>query len=278
MLWKDKLKDKENIIRDNLKNIGVSSAHIDVAMKTLNDGIDNITIPRIAFIGFTGVGKSTTLNALFNAGQQTSDVRACTQKETPIIGDVSKYTGSKGSIIVYDMPGLGEDLKSDEEHFKTYKRVLPIVDVAIWTFHTGDRAMTPMQNALTRLNSELGNEFQKKLMFAINKADAIAPGETAWNSRTNGPSREQSQNIKELECYIKEKIQQVIPRWNGELVTYSAKKRYRLELLMSAMVNTMPSERKWVLDDIADVADPRELMDAKVKEFIEDKRRCEWKK
>ena len=105
-------------------------------------------------------------------------------------------------------------------------------------------------------------------MFAINKADAIAPWETAWNTALNSPSPEQRRNIAELESYIKEKIRQVLPMWNGSIVTYSAKTRFRLSQLMTAMVETLPKERRWVLDAVADVADPTALMNNEYRNFV----------
>lgn len=260
--------EAENRARAELLQQGASSEQIDHMIDVVQDKIKGIPLPRIAIIGFTGVGKSTTLNALFNAGRPTSDIRACTQAEAPIIGKVDKYTGSNGSVIIYDMPGLGEDIYTDQRHFETYRKVLPEVDVAIWTFHTGDRAMTPMQEALKGLIKYLGNDFQKKLMFAINKADAIAPGESSWNQKLNAPSQEQRRNIADLESYISEKIRQVMPSWRGHLVTYSAKQCYHLEKLMEAMIETMPKDRRWVMDSVADVADPTNLMDSKFLEYV----------
>lgn len=262
------ISDTENSIKKQLLQQGASKKEIEQVTKQFKNEIKNVPLPKIAIIGFTGVGKSSTLNALFNAGQPTSDVRSCTQNEAPIIGDVSKYTGSKGSVIIYDMPGLGEDVYSDQKHFETYKKVLPIVDIAVWTFHTGDRSMTPMQEALQGLIKYLGNDFQSKLMFAINKADAIAPGESAWNKDLNSPSPEQRRNIAELERYIKEKIRQILPMWNGPIVTYSAKTHFRLSQLMTAMIETLPKERRWVLDAVADIADPTVLMNNEYRNYV----------
>ena len=254
--------------RQALLQSGASEKDIQYVLRTLQNKVNEVPLPRIAIIGFTGVGKSTTLNALFNAGRPTSDIRDCTQEEAPVIGKVDKYTGSNGSVIIYDMPGLGEDMYTDQKHFATYRKVLPEVDVAIWTFHTGDRAMTPMQEALKGLIKYLGPDFQKKLMFAVNKADAIPPGESDWNQRLNAPSNAQRKNIMELESYIKEKIRQVMPEWRGALVTYSAKQRFHLEQLMEAMIETMPKERRWVMDSVANVADPTEMMDPQFLEYV----------
>lgn len=264
------LAEAEKNIRAQMKEQGASKKDIDVAIKQLRANIDNVELPKIAIIGFTGVGKSTTLNALFNAGQPTSSIRACTQEEAPIIGDVSKYTGSKGSVIIYDMPGLGEDIYADKKHFETYIRILPVVDIAVWTFHTGDRAMTPMQEALQGLTKYLGNDFQKKLMFAINKADAISPGESAWLTELNTPSLEQRRNIEEIESYVRQKVHMIMPEWDGPIVTYSARTRFRLDQLMTAMVETLSKEKRWVLEGRADVANPIDLIDKRYYGFVKD--------
>ena len=263
-----KFTETENRIKESLLQQGASKKEIAQITKQLKNDINNIPLPKIAIIGFTGVGKSTTLNALFNAGQPTSNVRPCTSYEAPIIGEVSKYTGSRGSVIIYDMPGLGEDIYSDKRHLETYKRVLPIVDIAVWTFHVGDRSMTPMQQALQILIEYLGDDFQERLMFAINKADAISPGELAWNTTLNAPSPEQRKNITELESYVREKIQQIMPRWKGSIVTYSAKTRFKISQLMTAMIESLPKDRRWVLGAMADVADPSELMNNAYRDYV----------
>lgn len=258
----------KNVV-DILNQQGVSASDAQLIQKELEKEMAQEPDPKIAFIGFTGVGKSSTLNELFNAGQPISDVRACTQDAKEIYGDYTQYTGSKGSIIVYDMPGLGEDIVSDQRHIETYKQILPKVDVIVWTFHADDRAMTPMQQAILALQQSIGNDFINKLVFAINKADAIPPGESDWNVDSNMPSLQQLQNIKEFELYVASKICQVIPNWRGSIISYSAKRRYRLEQLISAMIEASNTRRRWVLNNRADVSDPMEYMNSFVREFIE---------
>ena len=249
---------------------GVSPADLQATEAALENKLRTEPDPRIALIGFTGVGKSSTLNALFNAGRPIGDVRACTQEAHEIRADVSEYTGSMGTVIIYDMPGLGEDMDADKRHLTTYEKVLPRVDVAVWTFQAADRAMTPMQEALIRLQDGLGPSFLTKLMFAVNKADATAPGEGAWNEKANVPSAQQRANIEEFEQYILEKVRQVAPRLKREVVTYSARKRYRLDVLMTAMISSIDPVRRWVLDQRADVADYRETIDPAYLALIEE--------
>ena len=165
------MRNKLDQLMEALIKKGVSKNYATIIEGEIKQRIKNEPDPKIAFIGFSGVGKSSTLNALFNAGQEISHVKACTQIEKEIYGDYSQYFGSKGSVKVWDMPGMGEDIIADKQHLETYKRVLPIVDVAVWTIQADYRAMTPMQNTILTLQKVIGAKFINKLMFAINKAD-----------------------------------------------------------------------------------------------------------
>ena len=258
-----------NEIKVHLKASGLTENEIESVQRAVEQKIATVAPPTIAIIGFTGVGKSSTLNALFNAGQPTSDVRACTQNAKVFTGNLEPYTGSKGTINIYDMPGLGESIKADVHHYNVYTDILPKTDVIIWTFHAGDRAMEPMQKAIMKLIDKIGLGFTEHLMFAINKVDAIAPGESCWNESFNIPSMEQKQNIIEFENYIKERIREVLPQWDGPIISYSAKRRYHLEQLMKAMIQTMPSDRRWILNNLADIADYAELISPEYLPYVQ---------
>lgn len=231
--------------------------------------VDEEAPPKIAWVGLCGVGKSSTINALFNAGQEINHVVACTKEATEIYGDVSKYTNSKGKdIIVYDMPGLGEDIEEDIKHMETYGRILPQVDVVVWTISAGDRKMGPEQEALSKLRKTFGKSFTDRLIVVINKADIVAPGETAWNKALNMPSLEQKRNLDEFEMYVQGKIKKVLPDWQSKIVTYSAKYLFRLDILMNTIIEAVPIQRRWVYGQCADVADFTQLIDPQYKEYI----------
>lgn len=61
---------------------------------------------------------------------------------------------------------------------------------------------------------------------------------------------------------------QVLPQWKGQIVTYSARRRYRLDLLMTAMVEAAATSRRWSLEQRADVADMTDGMDPRLIAFL----------
>jgi uncharacterized protein len=210
---------------------------------------------RIALIGLTGVGKSSTINALFHSGAPVSHTRACTQEEKEYETEVLEYSASKGrKIHVFDMPGLGEGIKQDRVHIETYSRVLPDVDLALWIFSAINRAITPIQLFLVDHGHLTPN-----LVFGMNKVDLVPPGPEFWNKTFNLPSLEQEQNIKGREEDFRQKLREC--EWDGEVVSYSVEKRYQLPELLHQMLLAASEKRRWVLEQAAEVADFEDLVD-----------------
>jgi len=213
---------------------------------------------RIALIGLTGVGKSSTINVLFNSGARVSHTRACTKEAEEYETDVKEYPTSKGrKIHVFDMPGLGEDIDEDRAHIETYARVLPNVDVALWIMSAINRAIRPVQEFLRDHGHLTPN-----LVVGVNKVDLVPPGAEAWNKTFNLPSLEQEQNIKGREDDIREKLRRW--DWNGEVIAYSAEKRYQLPELLRQMLGAASEKRRWVLEQSTEVAPFEDLVDSTV--------------
>src|SRR4051812_42440785 len=91
-------------------NPDISAQKLQSLTKELDAYIASEPPPRIAVVGECGVGKSTTINALFNAGLEVSHTRACTMKDIEMTIDLSENPQERRQLIVYDMPGLGESI------------------------------------------------------------------------------------------------------------------------------------------------------------------------
>ncbi|MGW3248317.1 GTPase family protein [Streptomyces sp. NPDC001070] len=232
--------DREKIAR------GISEAH------------DNEPPPTLVLIGETGVGKSTTINALFNAGQEIGHTRATTDHAYAIPVPLN---ASKGELIVVDMPGLGDDLSNYNAYRDLYLRVLPLADAIVWIHAADDRMVQLIQYALKDLfgrHTGLINQ----LVFGLNKADEMYPGD--WNPRANLPSAAQSEALRQREADFSEKIRAVLPGWRGKAVSYSALKRFNLTGLFREMMHAVPDERRWVLEQRMHLADFTQLVDRKL--------------
>ena len=238
-----------------------SKEDFEKILQQIKDKVENEPSPRFAFIGETGVGKSSTLNALFNAGVQVSHTEACTQTPNLIEIPFNEIKGTKGSLFVYDMPGLGESRLKQEEHISLYKKVLKDVDVALWILDGQNRAIASVQQYLETELKFIDSKLLERMVIALNKVDLVHPGN--WHPSANIPSDEQEKNINGRIKDVENKIREVLPNWKGKIVGYSANKRYQLPQLFDAMMDAVPTKRQWVVASRKSLADFLELVDPK---------------
>jgi predicted GTPase len=83
--------------------------------------------PKVAVIGKAGVGKTTTINNLFNADLKTSPTTVgTTQAQT------KEFTLSAGgTLTVIDFPGYGRSEKEDQDYEKIYQDLIPDCDIIL---------------------------------------------------------------------------------------------------------------------------------------------------
>lgn len=221
--------------------------------------------PTIGMIGVSGVGKSSTLNAMFKTNLAVSHVVACTKNfeandlEVSLKQGVGK--GQKIQLRVIDAPGLGENINLDPTYLKMYRENLPQCDVILWILTARNRAIALDQMYLKELS-----EFTNKMVFGINQIDLIEPRD--WNEKLNLPSLEQEKNLEIITKDRKKKLEEIIGR-EISIIPYSANSKYQLQELFTALVDASPKERSWIFSGLKGFS-PEDFLPAEVRDKILD--------
>ncbi len=143
----------------------------------------------ILITGATGCGKSSTINALFNANKAKVG-----QGADPETMDIVKY--ELDNIVLFDSPGLG-DGKADERHARNIINKLKeqdgkgdlLIDMVLVILDGGSRDLgTSFELINSVIIPNLGDD-KNRLLVAINQADMAMRGR-GWNKQLNKPESE----------------------------------------------------------------------------------------
>ncbi len=94
--------------------------------------------PVPGIMGKSGAGKSSLCNALFQ-GEVTpvSDVHAGTREVRRF-----RLSGHGHSMVITDLPGVGESRDRDAEYEALYRDILLELDLVLWLIKADDRALS----------------------------------------------------------------------------------------------------------------------------------------
>ncbi len=198
--------------------------------------------PAFGLVGVSGVGKSSTVNALFRTELPTSDTVACTKEFRDVPLDV-EFSGAGSTrrhlaLTVIDAPGLGEDLARDPGYLQMYEENLDRCDVVLWVMSARNRAVALDQMYLRKLS-----RFHDRIVLAIGQADLVEPLD--WVEKYNIPSSQQEKNIRAIEADRAEKIRAEVGR-TLPVISYSAHRGYQLEKLFTTILRSCPEDRQWI--------------------------------
>ncbi|EPM1687234.1 GTPase family protein [Citrobacter freundii] len=182
--------------------------------------------PVIGIMGKTGAGKSSLCNALFQ-GEVTpiSNVSACTR-------DVLRFRLRNGnhSLMIVDLPGVGESEQRDEEYAALYRHILPELDLVLWVIKADDRALSVDEHFYRKVMLA----YQHRVLFVVNQADKAAPCHQ-WNTTSNTPSHSQQSTIEAKRSAVQ---QLFLPHHPVSVI--SAQTGWGLDAMVETMMHSLP--------------------------------------
>jgi len=138
--------------------------------------------------GATGCGKSSTINAMFNA-----NVAKVGMGVDPETMSIKKY--ELDNLILWDSPGLGDGKEKDIQHSKGIIKKLneldsngdPLIDLVLVILDGSSRDLGTSYELINQvIIPNLGGQIENRILIAINQADVAMKGKY-WDYDKNQP-------------------------------------------------------------------------------------------
>lgn len=250
----------KDIFKELEKNIGELESISESDRITMLKNIQSMKNRKVNVMitGATGCGKSSTINALFDA-----EVAAVGVGVDPETMTITKYELS--NLILWDSPGLGDGKEKDNQHSKNIINLLnktdsdgnALIDVVLVILDGGSRDLGTSYELINQvIIPALGDSAKDRILVAINQCDMAMKGRY-WTKDENGnPKPEQP-----LVDFLEEKVKSVkarIKEGTGvevEPIYYSAgflekgkvqEKPYNLSKLLTFIMKHTPEEKRTI--------------------------------
>lgn len=125
----------------------------------------------VVIAGKRGVGKSSTLNALFGYDLPTDAAVECTMEPSVHKVDGNQIGGVSTTVV--DMPGIAANMTSEARFDQFYRRWLRRADLLVWITQADVRAYKKDQQFFRRYVARLKR--RADLVIAVSKFDTLLP-------------------------------------------------------------------------------------------------------
>ncbi|MUG94646.1 hypothetical protein F7734_20675 [Scytonema sp. UIC 10036] len=140
--------DSRNELFDEMKKI-LSFEELELIRNKLTE--EYAHPPRVAVLGKTGVGKTTTINNVFNAKLKTSHTVVGTTEAQ--VKNFELSTG--GTLSVIDLPGYGRSISEDKEYEKIYQDIIPSCDLLFLVIQANSKDLADDQEMILKVKQWL---------------------------------------------------------------------------------------------------------------------------
>lgn len=212
----------------------------------------------ILFLGSTGVGKSSTINALFNM-------------EKAKVGDIDPETEyieeyQLDNIHIWDTPGSGDEVEKDKKHMSQIKAKLSetlsggnaLIDLAVIIIDAGQRDLKNVYDCINNiLIPVMGkDEAGRRTIIAMNKADT-AMGGRHWLRELNSPDVTLTEYLDRKAQSVKRRLHEstginILPLYYCAGYKEGNEAQlppYNLIKLLYKIIETLPLERRIAMVD-----------------------------
>lgn len=209
----------------------------------------------ILLIGGTGVGKSSTINALFQTeGKLTPPKYAKVgYGPDPETQSIDRY--SIGNLRIWDSPGVGESPKADVIHKRQLVSKIKeqdangkyLIDLVLVVLDGGTRDYGSTFDLLRFLSPYVE---KSRILVGINKIDHIKHG-YGWNEQDNKPTVELQKLIDQKVASVKRRIKdssglsiEPIPYCAGSIDEFDPRSPYGISELLTNLVVAIPDKKR----------------------------------
>lgn len=200
---------RENIFETMSKDILNSTLSEQEKNKMLKNiqSLKNKQI-NLMITGATGSGKSSTINALFDAN--VAKVGISSDPETM---DITKYTLK--NLVLWDSPGLGDGTEADARHSKNIIKKLSetdsngnyLIDLVLVILDGSTRDYGTDYKLINKvIIPNLGKDAADRILVAINKCDKAKSRH--WNYETNQPDEVAKKFLEEKVESVRHRIRE----------------------------------------------------------------------
>lgn len=223
----DKPEDKEDILR-----------HMEQLKKQkLN----------IMFAGATGVGKSSTINAIFNM-----EIAKVGYDADPETATIQKY--EMDHMVLWDTPGLGDHPEKDKKYAVEIANALKQKD------ENGELLIDGVVVLMDGSNRDMGTAYEviekiiipyigdtRRMVIAINQCDMALKGRY-WNYDINQPDQPLISFLNEKVISVRNRISETTGIVTNP-VYYSAFHHYNISKLLLTMITSIPETKRFLFTD-----------------------------